>query len=135
MPYEITNPRFFPGNISGLSMEHESTGRAVDTRYGVNLNDTDGCLIAHPQPDDITIAYAMGGTIDDTHDHVRALYLLNPGMAGVVVHDLAVLLHRCDPTGAVAVVDRLHRMVYPPATEPEAAIVAGGDTEEDCLAA
>lgn len=123
MPYELTNPRFFPGNICGLAMETDENGRKVDTRYGVNLNHTDGCLIEHPGPGRIAIAYALGGTVDATSDVVRGLYLLNAGIAAHVVTELTSLLHRMDPEAAVRLVASLHHLIDPPYPAPVSEVV------------
>src|ERR1044072_4939424 len=92
---ETTNPRFLPGSISGQAMTHDDNGRKVDTRYGIVVTGTDGCLIEHPVAGEITIAYAVGGVVDDTTDRVRALYHLPPAMVAPRVGELAgVLLRR-----------------------------------------
>jgi hypothetical protein len=118
---EITNPRFFPGNISGLGLQKEETGRAVDTRYGVHPDLTDGCLIEHPLQGDITIAYAMDGLLEGTTDRVRALYLLSLPFTVHVITELTSMLLRADPSAATALVGRLTDAVNPPPlpVEPE----------------
>lgn len=128
---EITNPRFFPGNISGLGMQKEETGRAVDTRYGVHIDTTDGCLIEHPLAGEITIAYAVDGLLEGTMDRVRALYLLSPPITAHVVTGLTVLLLRADPAAAAALVGRLSDLVSPPspAVEPESETIPAVPTD------
>jgi len=117
---EVTNPRFFRGNISGLGMQKDENGRAVDTRYGVRIDYTDGCLIRHPL-DEITIAYAMDGMLEDgSGDRVRGLYLFSPDMAAHIITELTSVLLRADPAAAVSLVGRLTGMIAPPApVEPD----------------
>lgn len=139
---ETINPRFFPGSISGQAMTTDDNGRKVDTRYGVVIDDADGCLIEHPAAGEITIAYAINGTVDDTTDRVRALYLLTPAAAAQVIGDLTGMVLRADPVAAAAMVGRLHDMVAPPppAEQPEEAppvtdvLVAAAEPEEDLAA-
>jgi len=137
---ETTNPRFLPGSISGQAMTHDDNGRKVDTRYGIVVTGTDGCLIEHPVAGEITIAYAVGGVVDDTTDRVRALYLLPPAMVAQVVGELAGLLLRADPVAAAATVGRLADMVSPPSppeqeTLPAGSVLAEGEPEEGLAAA
>lgn len=123
---ETTNPRFFPGNISGLGMTADDDGRKVDTRYGVHLDTTNGCLIEHPLAGDITLAYAVDGTLENTSDRVRALYLITPPMAAQIISELAGLLLRADPVITAALIGRMENMITPqslpeePAGEPAA---------------
>jgi hypothetical protein len=137
---ETINPRFLPGSISGQAMTHDDNGRKVDTRYGIVVTGTDGCLIEHPVAGEITIAYAVGGVVDDTTDRVRALYLLPPAMVAQVVGELAGLLLRADPVAAAATVGRLADMVSPPSppeqeTLPAGDVLAEGEPEEGLAAA
>jgi hypothetical protein len=137
---ETTNPRFLPGSISGQAMTHDDNGRKVDTRYGIVVTGTDGCLIEHPVAGEITIAYAVGGVVDDTTDRVRALYLLPPAMVAQVVGELAGLLLRADPVAAAAVVGRLADIISPPSppeqeTLPAGDVLAEGEPEEGLAAA
>lgn len=118
MPYEIVNPRFFPGNISGLGMTKDENGRQVDTRVGVRIDSTDGCLIEHPLAGEITLAYAVDGRLENSTDRVRALWLLNPGMAAHIANELLSMLFRADPDAAVHLIDKLHDLMHPTHTTP-----------------
>lgn len=111
---ETIDPRFFPGNISGLGMTSDESGRKVDTRYGVLADRTDSCLIAHPAPGDITVAYAIDGRLDGTLDRVRGLYLLSLPMAAQVVTDLVGLLARADRAATTALLHNLEERFAPP---------------------
>jgi hypothetical protein len=137
---ETANPRFLPGSISGQAMTHDDNGRKVDTRYGIVVTGTDGCLIEHPVAGEITIAYAIDGVVDETPDRVRGLFLLPPAVAAQMIGDLAGMLLRADPVAAAAMVGRLADIVSPPSppeqeTQPLAADVPVASEPGEGLAA
>jgi hypothetical protein len=99
MTFLTTDPRFFPGSISGFGMEYTPEGRVVDTRYAVNLDQIDTCLIEH-QPGQPAYALALSGTVGDTADRARCIFLLTPEGAGVLVDRIVGLAGIISPVYA-----------------------------------
>jgi hypothetical protein len=113
MTYKITNPRFLPGNISGLGMEYtDIRERIVNTDYAIRLDSSDGCVIT--DADEIAYVLAMAGTVGDTEDRARALFVLDPPAVCHTIIQLAGMLARFEPRALADVLHRLHALVPPP---------------------
>lgn len=120
MPYENEklDPRFLPGSISGLGMEAAPVQdlsapeqMVVDTRYGIHLKKTDGCMIQHPAPGRFALAYSMEGTVGRTDEKARAMFILTPPMAALVARQLVEALSMRMPDYARELVEVLQQMV------------------------
>lgn len=123
MPYEITNPRFFPGSISNRGLTETETGCTVDTTYGVNVAEAQGCLlIDHPAPGLATIALSIVGTVNGIGDTVRALYLVPPNNAAHITTQLVTMLTHVDAQAAALLIAQLRAIgeaLPQPASDPE----------------
>lgn len=120
MPYENEklDPRFLPGSISGLGLEAAPVQdpsapeqMVVDTRYGIHLKKTDGCMIQHPAPGRFALAYSMEGTVGRTDEKARAMFILTPPMAALVARQLVEALSMRVPDYARELVEVLQQMV------------------------
>ncbi len=131
MTYTIDNPRFLPGNISGRGMENTENGRVVDTRFAVEIDFIDGCLIEYPTAGHPMYALALAGTIGGTSERARCVYLLAAEGAGVLIERIVSLAGMIGPEFTQSLlerVDRLHRAT-PPAHEPRAEAIPNVDSE------
>ncbi len=117
VPYEITNPHFMPGNISGSALVDDATGETVDVRYGIRVGSTKGHLVSHPESGDPVVAYTMVGLVDDfttlNAETVRGTFLLTPQGAAHVITELTDLLRQLNPDTARQFLSRLQESFAP----------------------
>ena len=115
MPFEITNPHFLPGNISGSGLQHTDAGRAVDTRYAIRLDGSELCLIEHPHPGALAVACTMSGIVEGGSDRVRTVLLTSLDGAVHLANQLITALGRVNPEATNELIGRMSRLYPPPA--------------------